>query len=539
MNFSRAAGSRRTGVVALATAAAAALILAGCASPDSPDSTEGPAALPAALSIAVSETPDTLDPAATGLVSSIQIDSQIFEPLMYQLYGSTEQIPGLAETMEINDDATQFTFTLKKDVVFHDGTPFNAEAVKASFDRILEPETAAKAGISLIGPYEGTEVVDDYTVVVSFKAPYPSFATAVTSAALGISSPTALEKYGTSYGQHPTGTGPYMLDTYTAGSEVTLKANPDFTWGPKEIFDGPAKIENLSYKVIVDAGTQYNALTTDEIQVAQNLRASDIAAAESAGFSVYKSINAGIPQGYEYNTTKPPFDDVRVREAVSRLIDRQAIVSTIFEDSFTVADGVVMEPTAGYVSGEKYYSLDPERAEKLLDEAGWKLGSDGKRSKGGVPLTMDIVTVDFPFRLDAATLVQAQLGAYGITVNVSVEAYPGVLDTYKAGDMSTADQAVASTRTTIIRNAFSCTAIGSTNYGGYCDPDLDALIDAANVEVDPAKRADLLGQAYDEIMKAYLFTPLWNTQKLNVSKVITADQWVLTESAYPLVAAIK
>lgn len=529
--------TRRPRLLALGVITSATLVLTACApAGGSPDAA---AELPESLTIALSEAPDTLDPAGTGIVAAIQIQSQIFEPLMYQLNGSTEPIPGLAESMEVNDDATEYTFTLKQGVSFSDGTDFTAEAVKVSFDRVVDPATGAKSALSLIGPYEGTEVIDDYTVKVSFTQPYPSFAQAVTSAPLGISSPAAVAEFGASYGQHPTGTGPYVLESYTAGSEAVLKANPDYTWGPKEIFDGPAAIDELVYKVILDGGTQYNALVTNEIQVAQSLRAADISAAEDDGFSVLKIINSGIPQGYEFNTAKAPFDDVRVREAVSRLIDREAIVSTIFEDSFTVANGVVMEPTLGYVSGEDFYALDPERAEELLDEAGWKAGADGKRSKNGEPLVIDLLTVDFPFRLDAATLVQAQLGEYGITVNVAVEAYPGVLDSYKAGKSDTVDQAIATTRTTIMQAAFGCAAIGSTNYGNYCDPEIDALVEEANVSLDLGTRADLLSQAYTKIMEAYLYTPLWNTQKLNVSKVIQADEWVIAEGGYPLIGAIK
>ncbi len=238
------------------------------------------------LTVGLSANPDTLDPGATGLASSLNVTSQIFDTLIYRFPGSSDWEAGLASSYSVNSDATAYTFTLKKGVAFQDGTPFTADAVKATFDHVVAPATHSLIGASALGPYKDTVVVDKYTARVEFKSSYPSFNEIASESTLGIDSPTALKKWGADYGTHPVGTGPFKLASFVKNSSIGLKRNPKYTWGPKTLGSKPASLSSLTFKVLTDPSTQDNALTTGEIQVASNLTSQDAIAAQKKGFSV-------------------------------------------------------------------------------------------------------------------------------------------------------------------------------------------------------------------------------------------------------------
>jgi len=150
----------------------------------------------ATLTMAVFQEPDTLDPSASGLITVGAISGCVFDHLIWDLpgHGSTPFYAGLATSWEATPDATSYTFKLRKDVKFHDGTPFNAQAVKFTFDHIVDPNTKSKSAAGALGPYQNTTVVDDYTVKVNFKSPNAAFMNEV--ATFSIVSPTAVQKFG-------------------------------------------------------------------------------------------------------------------------------------------------------------------------------------------------------------------------------------------------------------------------------------------------------------------------------------------------------
>ena len=182
------------------------------------------------ITIAVFEVIDTLDPGGTGLISTYQVLANMFDPLIWYLpgHGPSDYYPGLAQSYSISSDAKTYTFKLRRDVVFHDGTPFDATAVKATFDHVVSPATHSKSAIGAIGPYKETRIIDPYTVQVVFSQPNAAFLNEMSSPPLCISSPKALAKYGSDYGHHPVGTGPFMLKNWVQGEVVELTRNPSY-----------------------------------------------------------------------------------------------------------------------------------------------------------------------------------------------------------------------------------------------------------------------------------------------------------------------
>ncbi len=184
------------------------------------------------LTIGLAVEPISLDPAAGLYIPEQFLVQQIYDSLVYS---DPEQNlhPGLATEWEINPEGTEFTFKLRQDVKFHDGTPFNAEAVKVSFDRAAKGMSVAAAAPASLVNYLETEVIDDLTAKIKFSSPHATFIQDLTRPWLMISSPAAIEKYGLDYGQHPVGTGPFMFVEWAAQDHITLAKNPDYVWGPE------------------------------------------------------------------------------------------------------------------------------------------------------------------------------------------------------------------------------------------------------------------------------------------------------------------
>src|SRR5690606_6610617 len=221
----------------------------------------------------------TLDPNVTTFSSVGIIMMQVFNPLVYQDPLGTFH-PGLATAWEINEDATEYTFTLREGVTFHDGTPFNAEAVKFTFDRIADPETVSQLGISLLGPYQETAVIDDYTVAVRLSSPYAPFLNSVSTPYLAPTSPTAVEALGDDYGvTSVVGTGPFRLERYVPNSEVVLPRYEDYNWGSEELFgmSGPANFERIVFRIIQEPATRLAALESGEVQFIDDVPELDVA----------------------------------------------------------------------------------------------------------------------------------------------------------------------------------------------------------------------------------------------------------------------
>ena len=197
----------------------------------------------------IASPPDTLDPGATGLALTLLISMAMFDPLVWWLPtgdGGSKFVPGLAESYTVSPDASVYTFKLRKGVTFHDGTKFDATAVKATYDHIVDPATKSKSGLGALGPYKETKILDPYTVQIIFTEPNAGFLHQQAAGNFGIASPAALEKYGpTGFGNHPVGTGPFKFVSYAAGSQLTLVKNPAYTWGPTALSAKPPLLDKL------------------------------------------------------------------------------------------------------------------------------------------------------------------------------------------------------------------------------------------------------------------------------------------------------
>ncbi|HWM79459.1 MAG TPA: ABC transporter substrate-binding protein, partial [Methylomirabilota bacterium] len=187
---------------------------------------------------------DTLDPHITNRAATRKILIQFMDTLVVIDPKDGSVKPGLAEKWEVSPDGKAYTFHLRRSVKFHDGTPFDAAAMKFTFDRIQTPLGAPSVARSFIGPYEASEVVDPYTLRVKFKQPYAPFLRMAALSPLGPISPTAVQKLGDQFSRKPVGTGPFMVKEWITKDQVVLVRNPAYQWAPALAeHQGPAYLD--------------------------------------------------------------------------------------------------------------------------------------------------------------------------------------------------------------------------------------------------------------------------------------------------------
>ena len=488
------------------------------------------------MTMAVFQEPDTLDPSASGLITVGTISQCVFDHLIWSLPGrsSSSFSAGLAQSWEVSTDATTYTFHLRKDVKFHDGTAFDANAVKVTFDHIVDPNTKSKSAAAALGPYKETQVVDQYTAKVVFSEPNAAFLNEV--AGFSMISPAALQKYGADFAKHPVGTGPFKFKEYVVGQHVTVERNPDYAWGPAPIRTGAPLLSEITFRILADPGARFNALQTGEIHFAPNLNPQDIAKVKgSSQYTVYQVPSTGMPWNIMVNAQKSPTDDLNVRKALQYATDQQAIIKTLFFGLHTAADQIFTPITPGYdTSLQGLYSHDPTKAGQLLDQAGWTKGSDGMRQKNGQPMKLNFINIA-GFGFDGISqLMQSQFRDVGIAVDISDQSFPAVGDAYNRGDQHLADFFYYDVDPYFVRAIFGADQIAhGFNWEHYANPDLDTLVTRANGTSDSTTRAGLYQQANRTIMQAAVIIPIYNSDGLFVG-TSSLKGVKFTVNAFPL-----
>lgn len=364
------------------------------AATEAPVATEAPAVSGGVLTVGIPVEPETLDPGDGVYVQEQFIAMNLFDSLLSVAHDGSLHA-GLASSWEPSADYSEFTFTLRQDVTFHDGTAFKADAVKASFDHIMSEGVLESGGKSLLQDHQYVEtvVVDDYTVTIKFAASYPLFLRDAGRQWLSISSPTALEKYGADYGRNPVGTGPFKFVQWDAQSQIVLERNPDYNWAPEfAAHQGPALIDQVVLRILPEAATRLTAFETGEILIAGEPPALDAIAMVDAGTATIQTFaQPGIPAILMINATKAPTDNVDVRKAMILAVNQEELAQTAFQSLGLPATSVISPTTWAYDEGAaNLYSYNPEESARLLEEAGWvDSDGDGLREKDGEKLTID------------------------------------------------------------------------------------------------------------------------------------------------------
>jgi peptide/nickel transport system substrate-binding protein len=480
----------------------------------------GAAAQTGGLSVTWGEddaTPRTYDPRVTSSRHEYQVIAQIFDTLIAS-DGSNRLLPGLATAWDVAPDGKSVTLKLRSGVGFHDGTPFDAEAVKFTFDTIADPKTASEAAVTQLGPYAGTEVIDPHTVRVNYSQPFGAALASYAEGTLSPVSPTAVKRVGNqAFSRAPVGTGPFKFVSWEEGRQVVLERFDSYNWAPGyNANTGPSSVQRVVTRFIPDASTRVAALEAGEIDISDATPILDMKRLRDArGYGTMIGNAAGIPFGLELNGSRGIFADIRVRRALAMAVDRKALSDNLFFGLIDPAYGPLSKGTPGYWAGvEDAYKPDPKAAITLLEEAGWKLGPDGVRVKEGRRLS-GFYGAPPPLEPDTAVEIQAVARRVGfeLTVETITFARNQSLVFDNAFDMLPVRWIQADP--TCLENLFSSSNIPSPgryryNWMQLKDARLDALLAEGRAETDPEKRAAIYADAQRIIMGSALWFPVHN-----------------------------
>lgn len=490
---------------------AAALVLAACGSDDQEEPAADAVADGDPVVIGQVAEPASLDPHVVTAVNDFRININLYDGLVRYAPGSLDVEPALATGWDISDDGTVYTFELRDDVEFHDGTPFDAEAVKFNFDRMLDdthphhdtgPFPLAE---QFFGRIAEVRVVDEHVVEIELSSPYSPFMANLAYPTGLLISPTAVEEHGQDVGRNPVGTGPYVFSEWRGNEHVTLERNPDY-------WDGPPEVPGLVFRPITESQTRVNELMSGGVDMIVEVPPDDVAAlrddpdlvvGEQAGPHVWFLI---------LNLAEPPFDDVRMRQAVNMAIDKSSIVDDVLQGTATVAHGPIAEAFgAAYNPDIEPYPYDPDAARELIEEAGYG---------DGVEITF-FVTEGGSGMLDPVPIgeaIQADLRDVGIDVRIETFEWNSFLDQVNAGIEGKAAMAQMAWMTSdpdtlpfLTLRSGAWPDEGGFNSGYYANDRVDELLEAAQVAVDEDERNAMYHEMQEIVVQdaPWVFVASW------------------------------
>lgn len=456
-----------------------AVVAAGC----STGTTQKEAATDGALEITIARAFDVngLDPGF--LTENAQVVDNIFDTLVKR--DENEQlVPGLATSWSQVDENT-WEFKLRENVQFTNGEPFNAEAVKYSIDRVLNPDNNAPTS-GYISTIQEVQVVDEHTVHVITKNPDPLVPTRFNRYPTEIVPPKYVEEVGQEqFAQKPIGTGPYKFVEWNKGSSVVLEANADY-------WNGEPEVKKVTFRSIPEASTRVSALLNSEVDLITAVAPEDrekIEGSSSANLSAVERAGNTVYVGFK--TDIEPFNNQKVRQALNYAIDTQSIVDNVLRGAAVQTESLIGPKDFGYAGEFDTYGYDPEKAKQLLAEAGYP---------DGFSATLD--TVNWYIKnTDVAQVIAEQLKAIGVNItvnNVESSVYRTLVPSGEQNSMYVLGW--SSTNTLDADAAIYAILHSGESYSTYNNPEVDAKLEEARGTTDEERRKTL----YKEIQEIVL-----------------------------------
>ncbi len=462
--------------------------------------------------------PKSLDPAAVTAVNDFRILVNLYEGLLKYKPGTLEVAPALATEWSVSEDGTEYTFTLREGVTFHDGTPFNAEAVKFNFDRMLNEDhpyhdTGPFPLAFFFSAVQATDVVDDMTVKFTLDAPYAPFLSNLAYPTGLMVSPAAVMAAGADFGRSPVGTGPFKFAEWRSNEAVVIEKNADY-WGD------PAGTDAVIFRPITDANTRVAEMLAGGIDMMVEVPPTALSEFQGDGFSVVEQAGPHL-WFLILNAKEGPFADQRVRQAANYAINKEAIVMDVLEGTADVAAGPTPPAFAwAYDESLETDPFDPLKAKALLAEAGVAEGTE---------LTF-YVTEGGSGMLDPVpmgTAIQADLNAVGFDVKIETYEWNTFLGEVNPGLEGKADMAEMAWMTndpdTLPFLALRTAAWPDAgfNSGYYSNPEVDALLEQARAAQSQDERAALYRQMQQIVQDdaPWVFVANWKQNAVTSDKV--------------------
>ncbi|EEX13246.1 extracellular solute-binding protein, family 5 [Citreicella sp. SE45] len=462
--------------------------------------------------------PKALDPAAVTAVNDFRILMNVYDGLVRYKSGTLEVEPALATSWEISEDGTEYTFALREGVSFHDGSPFDAEAVVFNFERMLNEDhpfhdTGPFPLAFFFSSVASVEAVDELTVKFTLSEPYAPFLSNLAYPTGLIVSPAAVEQYGADFARNPSGTGAFTFAEWRSNEAVVVEANPDY-------WDGAPALQAVVFRPITDANTRTAEMLAGGIDMMVEVPPVALSEFRSDSFRIFEQAGPHV-WFLILNAKEGPFADKKVRQAANYAINKEALVNDVLEGTAEVAAGPTPPAFAwAYNEALEPYPYDPEKAKALLAEAGAE----------GAELTF-FVTEGGSGMLDPiamGTAIQADLNAVGFDTRIETYEWNTFLGEVNPGLEGKADMAEMAWMTNdpdtlpfLALRSEAWPDKGGFNSGYYSNPEVDELLEKARVATDQDERATLYKQMQEIVQEdaPWVFVANWKQNAVTSDRV--------------------
>lgn len=460
------------------------------------------------LIIAIGAEPENLDPLKMMSSPAATISEHMVESLIYLDVDGTLQ-PALAETWEPSEDGLAWDLKLREGVQFHDGTPFNAEAVKYNLDRFIGFEDPEKKAVFafLLGEVSEVEAVEEYLVRIHLNRPFAPIASHLSHSFISMHSPASLEALPDGeYVDKPVGTGPFVFGSWDRGQQIVMAKNDNY-WG------GAPQLDSVTFKFVPEAGSRVMMLEAGEVHAIMAVPPTEISRLEGVdGIDVVRQTSVRVIY-MGFNQERELFEDVRVRQALNYAIDKDALINTVFQGVGQPSSAPVVPAIFGYTEVGPY-EYNPEKARELLADAGYA---------DGFEITLFHPTGRYPQDATVAVAVQAMLAEVGVTAKLETREWGTYLDTVIVEpEEAQHDIFMLGWGTMTLDADYGLYALfhssqwpPANNVSYYNNPEVDALLDEARVTPDRAVREGLYTEIITKIWEEAPWLFLYDEGQVN------------------------
>lgn len=494
-----------------------ATLLVGCASGSAAEKeSTGEPVEGGTLALSISAEPGCLDSHSISATQQALLGRIIYDNLV-TLDEEGNIAPYLAESWDISEDGKTYTFHLEEGVTFSDGSPWNAEVLGQNFEHMRDPATKSPLAAAYIAPYVDGTVIDEYTFEAHLAYAYTPFLYGLAQSWVAITSGKAITESPETLCQNPVGSGPFVVEDYKVGQSISYVKRAGYTWGADWLgYDGEAYLDGIEVTLVPEAVIRYETLVSGQYDITENLPPQNAAAIQANDAFVYENlVRAGSPNVLHFNLSRAPFDDIRVREAFVAAVDRQAVTDSVGFDTFTAKDNFLSSETPYYdPSTEGKLTYDPDKANELLDEAGWATrDSDGYRTKDGTRLTVVVPTVESA--TPSALLVQLQGEVKKVGIELQVEQYPQaqLTEIRYAGDYDGLAGVWHTNTPDILFIRYDTSEITGERIGQNAsylsDPELDEILHATRETTDGEEAEEAYSDAQHRLLELVPGLPLY------------------------------
>jgi peptide/nickel transport system substrate-binding protein len=491
--------------------------LTGCAGPADSTTVTGSEPVPGGvLNVSISAEPGCLDGHGISATQQQFLGRLIYDNVV-TLDDDGDVAPYLAESWDISEDGKTYTFHLKEGVTFSDGSPWNAEVLRQNFEHMRDPATKSPLAAAYIAPYVDGTVIDEYTFEAHLAYPYTPFLYTLAQSWLGMNSGKAIAESPEALCQEPIGTGPFTVADYRPGQSISYEKRDGYDWAPDWLEgDGEALLDGVEVTLVAEPVIRHQSLVSGQYDLTENLAPQNAAAVQADPAFTYENLpRTGSPYVLSFNLSRAPFDDLAVRQAFVAAVDTRAVTESLGFGTYTPIDGFLSKESKYYdPTVEGVLTHDPDRANQLLDDAGWTGRDDeGFRTKDGKRLTVEVPTVEAATPSPLLVQLQGEARKVGFDLRIIQLPQAQLTELRYAGKYDALAGVWHTNTTDVLFIRYHSSEITGERIGqnsSYVDdPALDSLLATARKADDGPEAAEAYAEAQHRLLDIVPGLPLY------------------------------